>query len=97
MKKVDDPLEVAEGRLVMLRATQAMWSQGYDALLHHGVNFKNLPEYKDTKLLDGADKLSFKDGMQLILQWIELVSHEITAVIRRKGFRLASKPPVVPA
>lgn len=59
----------------------------YDALLHYGVNYKNLPAYKDEALLDEARKLPASQGFDKFVEWMARVKHDIRAAINRKGFR----------
>lgn len=75
---------------VRLRLAQAfidMLLYAYDALLHHGVNYKTLPAYKDTALLDAAQKLPLEQGHDSFIVWMERIRNDITAAIKRKGFR----------
>lgn len=82
-------VEVLTGRLMMARKWFDIYGKAYDALQQHGVNFKTLPEYLDTKWLDQADRLPFKRGVQMIMQYLERLENGIAAAVRRKGFKLA--------
>lgn len=86
----DDKTTTAElsGRLTMAKALAQLWSHAYDALLHHGVNFKSLPEWKDPEPLDAIGKLPFHRGAQEYVSWMGRVQNAITAAVRRKGFKV---------
>lgn len=79
-------------RLMMAHAYCKMYERGYDALLAFGINFRSLPEYKDSTLLDEADKLVITEGRNKYLLWIERVCNGIDAAVRRKQFRIVNKP-----
>lgn len=67
-----------------------MMHTAYDALLHHSINYRNLPEYKDPD--DRLEKalgngVSVEEGKEGVMGYIERVSNGIAAAIRRKAFR----------
>lgn len=83
---------VKENRLLSLRLQLAqaffgLLEQGYDALLHHGVNFRLLPSYANSPALDEANEMSWEAGRTHVLTWIERVRNDITAAVRRKSFK----------
>lgn len=83
---------VKENRLLNLRLqlSQAFFGlleQGFDALLHHGVNYRLLPSYSDKAVLDEANRVGLEEGRTLVLTWIERVRNDIAAAVRRKGFK----------
>lgn len=80
-------------RMLMAQAFAQMLIKAYDALLHHSINFRNLPEYKDQTLLLAAEKLVLLEGRNKYLLWIERVEHGIDAAIRRKTFRQVNRKP----
>lgn len=80
-------LLIARVRLRLAQAWADMMTFAYDALLSHGVNFRNLPEYKDTTLLDRAANEEVTLGENNIVEYMRRVKHGITAAIRRKGFK----------
>lgn len=75
-------------RLSLAQAALRLWEHAYDALLHHGVNFRTLPEYHDTTYLDAARKGSVTEGQSNILRWIERLTSGIHAAVRRKAFKV---------
>jgi hypothetical protein len=60
----------------------------YDAHLYHAINYRDLPEYKDTEWLDEGYKLEPLAGRSLILRWLTRLEHGIEAAIRRKQFKV---------
>lgn len=91
--RVEHPL-VQENRILQVRLTLAqaflgMMHTAYDALLHHSINYRNLPEYSDSTLLDKAlgNGVSVEEGKGGVMGYIERVTNGIAAAIRRKGFR----------
>lgn len=86
-----DPLEEATGRLLMAKTAYKFLLEAYDALLHHGVNFKSLPEWQqDYDRLDEIAKLPFKRGVQEYISWMGRVSNAVRAKVRRKGFHVVA-------
>lgn len=86
----EDPekeLKVLRVRSILAQAFTQMGLKAYDALLNYGVNYRDLPEYKDTTLLDEGYKLPVERGTDKFLEWMRRVEHAITAAVRRKGFR----------
>lgn len=89
----EDPL-VTENRILNIRIRLAQYFQtmlisAFDALLHHGVNYRELPEYKDSELLDQAlgNGVDVAKGEPMVVKWIERVHSGIKAAIRRKQIR----------
>lgn len=85
---------VKENRILNVRIRLAQYFQtmlvtAFDALLHHGVNYRDLPEYQDSDLLDKAlgNGVDVAQGESAIVKWIERVNSGIRAAIRRKQFR----------
>ena len=85
---------VKENRILNIRIRLAQYFQtmmvaAFDALLHHGVNYRELPEYKDADLLDKAlgNGVDVAQGEPALVKWIERVHSGIKAAIRRKQFR----------
>jgi hypothetical protein len=74
-------------RLALAQAFHSMWIRAYDALLHHQVNVRDLPEYKDSKLLDKALESDLEKGQGLIVDYLKKVESGINAAVRRKSFR----------
>ena len=89
---LEQQLRVANVRLTMAQAFVRMLETAFDALLHHGVNYRNLPEYKDETLLDEARTLPLSAGQASYHKWMERVESAIRAAIRRKGFKDVNSP-----
>jgi len=86
----NDP-KVLQARLTMARAFAQMLMVAFDALKSHGVDYRNTPAYKDTRLLDEAARLPVLRGMDRYLTWMSKVESDIAAFVRRKGLRLLGK------
>lgn len=80
---------ILQTRLRLAQAFNTFMQTAYDALLHYQINYRNLPEYKDSELLDDAlgNGVSVDKGEGKIMQWIERATKGISAAIRRKSFR----------
>lgn len=81
-----------EGKVqrIRLRLSQAfidMLLEAYEALLVHGINYRNLPAYKDTTLLDEASSLPIDQAHDSFIVYMGRVKNDIAAAIRRKGFK----------
>lgn len=74
-------------RLLLAQAWIDLYTFGYDALLHYGVNFRDLPEYKES-IPDEAMKLPVSEARNQIVMWMGRLKSAINAAVRRKGFRL---------
>lgn len=64
--------------------------KAYDALLHHGINYRNLPEYNDPRgllKLTMDPKVSMDTGEKAALEYLENSENGLDAAIRRKGFK----------
>lgn len=73
-------------RLRLAHGFQAMVLHAYDALLHHGVNYRDLPQHKDTALLDkGLNHGNLHEGEVHVMEWLKRMTSSITAAVRRKG------------
>lgn len=80
---------ILQTRLRLAQAFHGLMMAAYDALLNHGINFRTLPEYKDSELLDKAlgNGVTVDKGESRLMSWIERVGTGIKAAIRRKAFR----------
>lgn len=85
------PLAEAQGRLSMSRAFVQFLLKAYDALLHHGVNYRTLPEWQDSKALDDIDKVPFDRGVEKTIVWMGRLGNALDAAVRRKGFTVVPK------
>lgn len=81
----NDP-KVLNARLTMARAFAQMLLVAFDALKSHGVDYRETPAYKDTRLMDEAEKLPVLRGMDRYLTWMAKVESDIFAWVRRKQF-----------
>lgn len=68
----------------MIQAFAQMLDRAFDALLHHQVNYRELPEWKDRRLLDEAESLPLTRGQERYIEWIKRVESGIRAAINRK-------------
>lgn len=84
---MDDEKQVLSVRLTLALAFAQMLQKAFDALLYHGVNYRDLPEYKNSTALDDAAKLPLKEGRRVMLEWMRRLEVGISAAIRRKAFR----------
>jgi hypothetical protein len=85
-----DDREILGTRLSMAQAYTQMLSNAFDALLHWGVNYMDLPSYLDQTLVTKAASLKVPEGRALYIQWIERLEHDIAAAVRRKQFKLTT-------
>lgn len=88
IEKQGQDLREHKTRLVMAYAFIDLLRTAYSALLHHGVNYQTLPEYKRDSPLDDLTKHPIEDVKMRAIKWMERVKHDIEAHVRRKGFRL---------
>jgi hypothetical protein len=89
-KKIEDlqnKNRILQVRLVLAQGFVGLLQKAYDALLHYGVNFRDLPEYKDDKVLEDASKMEVTEGRNIIVTWMGKVESAISAAVRRKQFR----------
>lgn len=88
---IEEELRVSQTRLTMVEAFVKFLMEAFDALLHHNVNYRNLPEYSDQTLLDEAHTLPLREGALSYHRWLERMTHAVRAAIRRKHFRDVNK------
>lgn len=86
----NDP-KVLNARLTMARAFAQMLMVAFDALKSHGVDYRETPAYKDTRLMDEAAKLPVLRGMDRYLTWMAKVESDIFAWVRRKQFGIVPR------
>ena len=77
-----------EIRLLLARAWVSFLEKAYDALLYHGVNYRTMPEYKNSAALDKAMKLPPEEGKVEIVSWLGKLESALAAYIRRKQLKL---------
>ncbi|GEL44698.1 hypothetical protein MEX01_52890 [Methylorubrum extorquens] len=81
--------QVAAVRHQMAQAFTQMQMMGYSALLNYGVNYQELPAYKDPDgLLEKAGKAPLLDGQEAYFEYMRRVEHHIAAAVRREQFQL---------
>ena len=83
----DAELKLLRVRFQLLSGFVDLLRYAYSALLHHDVNYQDLPAYKNETLLDEARKLPMSRGSDKFVEWMARVKHDIRAAINRKGFR----------
>ncbi|MDG4856412.1 hypothetical protein [Mesorhizobium sp. WSM4982] len=62
--------------------------RGYSAQVSYGVNFMDLPEWKDMAALEEAYKLRPYAAQWKVVAWMERLDNALSAAIRRKQFKL---------
>lgn len=82
-----DPDDLIRARLLMLVAYANMVDEAYDALVNHGVNYRELPDYKDRRLLERAERFPLNQGAALYVQWMGKLVSSIRAAVKRTTFR----------
>lgn len=93
MTDLREQLKEATGRLTMAKAFAKLLMKAFDALLHHGVNYKSLPEWQAyTDHLDEIAKLPFHRGVQEHISLMGRIGNAIDAAVRRKGFHVVPAP-----
>ena len=75
-------------RLSMFERWVDFWQRAYEALLHHGVNFRTLKEYRDTEILDKAAAMPPEQGRNLVVRYINNLISAVDAAARRKQLKL---------
>lgn len=84
-------------RLMSAMALSQFLLKAYDAFQNYGVDFKSLPEWKDTTLLDKAARLRPVQGQALIVTHMGRLENGLSAAIKRAQFKLHNfKPDGVP-
>ena len=81
------PQEVLVARVTMARAWTQMKDKAYDALLSYGVNYRDGSAFKDTSLLDQAEKAPLARSVELYIEWMGRIERDIAAMVLRKTFR----------
>ena len=80
-------------RLMGAQALSQFLLRAFDAMVAYGVNFKDLPEWKDQSDLDVARSLKATAAQGLIMTYMARLEHGLTAAIRRKQLCLQNKGP----
>jgi hypothetical protein len=80
-------------KLNILYAFIGVLRRGYDALLHHGVNYQSLPEYKMDRPLDDMRGKALSAAQSDAITWLGRLESAIAAAIRRKQFKVHDNPP----
>lgn len=74
-------------RLTLAQGWINLYVKAYDALLHYGINFKSLREYKE-KYPHGAENLPLTQSRDKFVSWFGRIESAIAAAIRRKAFKV---------
>lgn len=82
-----------EVRLTLAHAWVGFLNFAYDALLHHGINYRSLKEYANSTELDDANKLPVTAARNKITEWLDRLKSAIHAATRRKQFVVHDNPP----
>lgn len=83
-----EQVNAQEIRLTLAQAWINFYQYAYDALMHHGVNFKVLREYRDSTVLDDAQDMPLTEARNVITEYLGKVRNAIRAAVRRKGFKV---------
>lgn len=81
MKEAKEDLVV---RLLHAQLLGHFLLDAYNALQSYGVNFKDLPEWKDMKSLDEARRLKPERAHAIMTGWFERLGNGLRAAVRRK-------------
>ncbi len=79
---------ILQARMRMAQAYTQMLQEALDAQRCNGVNYRELPEFKDQSLLQAGAKLPPHRAEPMYMEWIDRVNHGIRARIRRGGLKL---------
>lgn len=79
-------------RLTLAQAWVGFLNFAYDALLHHGVNYRSLKEYQNSTELDDAQKLPLTRARDKIVLWLGTLQSAVHAATRRKSFKVHDNP-----
>ncbi|MBK3400444.1 hypothetical protein [Methylobacterium ajmalii] len=89
VRELEEQAQVAAVRHQMAQAFVQMQIMGYSALQNYGINYHDLPAYKDPDgLLEKAAEVPLLDGQEHYLEYCRRVEHDIAAAVRRKQFVL---------
>lgn len=75
-------------RLTLAQAWVGFLNFAYDALLHHGINYRSLKEYNKSTELDDAQKQPLTQARDTIVGWLGRLQSAINAAVRRKSFKV---------
>lgn len=84
---------VMQTKLTILYHFIGLLRKGYDALLHHGVNYQSLPEHERDFPLDTLEGQPLNEARDKALGWIERMLSGINAAVRRKQFKVHDNSP----
>ena len=88
MDTQEDREETLSVRLTLAQAWVGFLLKAYDALLYHRINYRDLPEIKDTRMLDDATKQKdIRFGQVKIMDYLKRGENAILAKVRRKGIK----------
>lgn len=92
LRAVRKDVEELGVRLTLAQAWVGFLNFAYDALLHHGVNYRTLKEYSQSTELDDAQKLPLSKARDKITMWLGKLQSAIHATVRRKQFKVHDNP-----
>lgn len=75
-------------RLTLAQAWVELLNYGYDTLRAYNIDFKSLPEFQNTAILDEAMEMPMSQGQVKIIEHLGRLKSSIGAAIRRKQFRV---------
>ncbi|TPJ33659.1 hypothetical protein [Mesorhizobium sp. B2-8-3] len=93
IEEVRKEVHVLGVRLTLAQAWVGFLNFAYDALLHHGVNYRSLKEYTNSTELDDAQKLPVSAARDKIVGWLGGLQSAIHAAVRRKQFKVHTHDP----
>jgi hypothetical protein len=84
-KSGGESVEQLKSRLTLVSGFNDLLHLAFDALLHHGVNYKELRAYKDptNPLMDTTPRDRW-DAFQRVAHWLSKMTNDIAAAVRRK-------------
>lgn len=77
-----------EVRLTLAQSWVQFLMRAYDALLHYGVNYRDLKEIQDTRGIDDAQDMPITKARDIIIDYLKRGDSAIRAAIRRKSFKV---------
>lgn len=88
LAKANKERDEAVQKLGMAQQAFQLMTRAYDALLHHGVNFRTLKAYEFwEKFLHHGEKTPEGHKTRTLSDWIVKVRNDIDAAVRRKSIK----------
>lgn len=92
LSAVRKDLNILGVRLTLAQAWIDFLHTAYDALLHHGINYRTLKEYANSTELDDAQKLPITAARDKIIHWLRRIESGVHAAVRRKSLKVHENP-----